>query len=231
MIKIKRIYDVAEEDDGYRIFIDRLWPRGIKKEEANIDKWLKEISPSDELRKFFSHDVEKFNEFKKGYIEELKDKKDLINEIIEMSRKNNVTLLYSAKDEEHNNAVVLKEYIENYIDNEDANNLIEKICLFGKAISDPKRVEMLMAFAKNKKCYEKADGSSVEDIEERPEGICVCNFVGVLNMAQSKVSYHIKILKEAGLITETVVGKWRYYNINCDKLNEIIEILKKGFDF
>lgn len=231
MIKIKRIYDGTGEDDGYRILVDRLWPRGIKKEEANIDKWMKEIAPSDELRKSFSHNAEKFDEFKERYIEELKDKKDLIDEIIEMSRKNNVTLLYSAKDEEHNNAVVLKEYIEKYIDNEDADNLIKKICLFGKAISDPKRVEMLMAFAKNKKCYEKADGSSVEDLEERPEGICVCNFVGALNMAQSKVSYHIKVLKEAGLITEMVVGKWRYYNIDCDNLNRMIKILKTGFDF
>jgi ArsR family transcriptional regulator len=121
--------------------------------------------------------------------------------------------------------MIKKKRTNNIYDNK-RDDIIEKVCLFGKAISDPKRVDMIRMFAENKRCYEKADGSRVEDLEERPEGICVCNFVDALDMAQSKVSYHIKVLKEAGLIKETVAGKWRYYSINCNKLNEMIEILK-----
>jgi uncharacterized protein YeaO (DUF488 family) len=113
MINIKRVYEKKSLSDGYRVFIDRLWPRGIKKEEAQFDLWIKEIAPSDELRKWFSHDPEKWNEFKKKYLEELKSMKKEVQIIVEALQKHKtVTLVYGAKDEEHNNAVVLKEYMD-----------------------------------------------------------------------------------------------------------------------
>jgi len=117
MIKIKRVYEKAEESDGIRILVDRLWPRGIKKEEAKVDYWLKEISPSNELRKWFSHDFNKWEEFKNKYFNELNSKKELINFLLELIKKNsNVTLLYSAKEEKYNNAVALKEYLQDLLD-------------------------------------------------------------------------------------------------------------------
>ena len=115
MIKIKRVYEKAEESDGIRILVDRLWPRGIKK--AKVDYWLKEISPSNELRKWFSHDFNKWEEFKNKYFNELNSKKELINFLLEIIKKNsNVTLLYSAKEEKYNNAVALKEYLQDLLD-------------------------------------------------------------------------------------------------------------------
>ena len=111
MIKIKRIYDLVTPDDGRRILVDRLWPRGIKKEKAGIAEWLKDIAPSDELRKWFSHDLSKWPEFKRRYIKELKDKSNLIENLHAEAKKGNITLLFSAKDVEHNNAVVLMEII------------------------------------------------------------------------------------------------------------------------
>ena len=111
MIKIKRVYDPATPEDGKRILIDRLWPRGIKKEEAKIDEWLKDIAPSGELRKWFSHDPSKYQEFKKRYLKELQKKSELLQEIRKETKKETVTLLFSAKDTEHNNATVLKEIL------------------------------------------------------------------------------------------------------------------------
>lgn len=111
MIKIKRVYDEPEESDGFRILVDRLWPRGLSKEKVKVDLWLKEIAPSDALRKWFAHEPEKWEEFKRRYFEELKDKKGLIDVIIEKAR-SKVTLLYGAKEEKYNNAAALKEYIE-----------------------------------------------------------------------------------------------------------------------
>lgn len=108
MIRIKRIYNPVNEDDGYRILVDRLWPRGVSKERAKLDLWMKEIAPSDALRKWFNHDSAKWNEFKLRYREELREKKDLLSELKRIEKENkNVTLLFSAKDEEHNQAVVL----------------------------------------------------------------------------------------------------------------------------
>lgn len=115
MFKIKRIYDPPTEDDGFRILVDRLWPRGLSKKKARVDLWLKDIAPSPELRKGFCHDPQKWTEFKKKYFRELIDKKELIHLIIKEGEKQNVTLLYGAKDEEFNNAVALKEYIEDKI--------------------------------------------------------------------------------------------------------------------
>ncbi len=120
MIKIKRIYEKSSKDDGFRILVDRLWPRGIKKENARIDLWMKEIAPSDELRKWFSHKKERWQEFKRKYREELKEKARLITEIKKLeSEHGTVTLLFSAKDVEHNNAVVLLEVIKEESDSID----------------------------------------------------------------------------------------------------------------
>jgi uncharacterized protein YeaO (DUF488 family) len=110
-IKVKRVYEQPEESDGFRILVDRLWPRGLNKERAKVDLWLKEIAPSDGLRKWFAHDPQRWIEFKQKYFRELVDKKELIHLIVQKAKKTNVTLLYGAKDEEHNNAVALKEYI------------------------------------------------------------------------------------------------------------------------
>lgn len=110
MIKIKRIYETPLDGDGFRILVDRLWPRGVSKDKAKIDLWLKDIAPSDQLRKWFAHDPAKWMEFKRKYFKELDKKKDLINQVPKKA-KNNITLLYAAKDDKHNNAQALKEYI------------------------------------------------------------------------------------------------------------------------
>ncbi len=111
MIKIKRIYDPASPSDGKRIYIDRLWPRGMKKEEVKIDEWLKEISPSDGLRKWFGHDTSKYAEFKKRYTKELEKHSEALDRIKKEGKKKTVTLLFSAKDVEHNNATVMRELL------------------------------------------------------------------------------------------------------------------------
>ena len=111
MIRIKRIYDAPSQNDGYRALVDRLWPRGIKKERAGIEIWLKDAAPSDELRKWFNHEPQKWGDFKKRYFVELEYKQGILGPIIEKVGEG-VTLLYSAKDRQHNNAVALKEYLE-----------------------------------------------------------------------------------------------------------------------
>ncbi len=111
MIKIKRVYDEPEKDDNFRILVDRLWPRGLSKEKAKVDLWLKDIAPSDELRKWFGHEPEKWAEFKRRYFEELKDKEEPVDLIVEKAR-SGVTLLYGTKEEKYNNAHALKEYID-----------------------------------------------------------------------------------------------------------------------
>lgn len=112
MIKIKRIYDPPEKGDGFRIFIDRLWARGLKKEEAKLDLWLKDLGPSDELRKWFSHDPAKWEEFKKRFFEELDAKQKSINTIREKEKHGTVTLLFGSKEERFNNAVAMLEYLK-----------------------------------------------------------------------------------------------------------------------
>jgi uncharacterized protein YeaO (DUF488 family) len=111
MIKIKRIYDTPAEDDGFRILVDRLWPRGLTKEKAKVDLWLKEIAPSDQLRKWYAHDPKKWAEFRKRYFNDLDTKRELVNQIGQKMKEGDVTLLYSSKEEKINNAVALKEYI------------------------------------------------------------------------------------------------------------------------
>lgn len=112
MLKIKRIYESACKGDGVRILIDRLWPRGFTKEKARIDKWVKEIAPSDDLRRRFSHKEERWQDFKKRYLEELEEKEELIKELKALSKNKTVTLLYAAKDKERNNAKVLLEFLK-----------------------------------------------------------------------------------------------------------------------
>lgn len=114
MLKIKRAYDKVEFSDGKRILIDRLWPRGISKAEASIDEWLKEVAPSSELRKWFAHDPEKWQEFKGRYLKELSlaEKTGLLEIIARDASQANVTLIYGAKDTEHSNVKVLEEIIQ-----------------------------------------------------------------------------------------------------------------------
>jgi uncharacterized protein YeaO (DUF488 family) len=114
MRKIKRAYEEPEKDDGYRILVDRLWPRGLPKQKAKIDLWIKEIAPSNETRKWFSHDPGKWEDFKKRYRNELKDKEGLLGRIKQIEReKGTITLLYSAKEKKYNNAVALDEILRN----------------------------------------------------------------------------------------------------------------------
>jgi uncharacterized protein YeaO (DUF488 family) len=110
-IKTKRIYTSYFKSDGYRILIDRRWPRGLTKAAAHVDLWLKDIAPSTELRQWFKHDPKKWPEFKKRYFKELTKKKDLINILLEKAARQQVTLLFGAKDEMHNNAIALHEYL------------------------------------------------------------------------------------------------------------------------
>jgi len=112
MFVTKRIYEKPGKNDGVRVLVDRLWPRGIKKEDANIDYWMKEIAPSSTLRKWFAHKEERWQEFKKRYTEELKEKDDLLKQLKDLGKDKKVTLLYAAKDKEKNNAQVLLELME-----------------------------------------------------------------------------------------------------------------------
>jgi len=108
-IKIKRVYEAPAKEDGIRILVDRLWPRGLTKEKASVDLWLKEIAPSTELRKWFGHDPDKWTAFKKRYHQELKENKEQVSLLKNQMKKGLVTLVYGAKDEEHNEALILKE--------------------------------------------------------------------------------------------------------------------------
>ena len=120
-IEIKRIYLPNEEQDGYRILVDRLWPRGIKKEDGRMDAWKKELAPSNEIRKQFNHQEENYDAFVKNYKKEL-DQNEAVQEFADSCKKmlkdQNVTLLYSAKDEAHTTAVVLREWINKKITGE-----------------------------------------------------------------------------------------------------------------
>src|SRR5690554_2131344 len=113
MIQIKRVYEQRGEEDGYRILIDRLWPRGISKEKAEVDLWLKEIAPSTELRKWYGHDPEKWNEFSKRYRKELADNNELIKQITDLEKEHGtVSLLFAAKEEKYSQAAVLIELLK-----------------------------------------------------------------------------------------------------------------------
>lgn len=111
-IQIKRIYEDPSKGDGYRILVDRLWPRGVSKEAAKLDEWNKDIAPTEKLRKWFDHDLKKFDEFTKKYSKELDDKKEDLTEIQKKAKDQTVTLLYGAKDTDHNHVVVLQKVLK-----------------------------------------------------------------------------------------------------------------------
>jgi uncharacterized protein YeaO (DUF488 family) len=110
-IKLKRVYEAAAQEDGRRILVDRLWPRGLTKQKASVDLWLKDIAPSTALRKWFQHDREKWMEFKKRYRQELKENKMAVEVLRDALKGGTVTLLYAARDQEHNEAQVLRELL------------------------------------------------------------------------------------------------------------------------
>lgn len=112
MIRTKRIYAEPSEDDGARVLVDRLWPRGVSKEEARLDRWEKDLAPSNELRRWFGHDPAKWEEFLRRYRAELEGNEEALARLRQEAGEGTVTLLYAARDEEHNNAVALKRYIE-----------------------------------------------------------------------------------------------------------------------
>jgi uncharacterized protein YeaO (DUF488 family) len=111
-VKVKRVYDEPAKSDGLRVLVDRLWPRGLKKKHARIDEWFKEVAPTTGLRKWFGHDPSRWEEFKKRYFRELDNRRERVEELARESKKRTVTLLFGAKDTEHNNAVAFKEYLQ-----------------------------------------------------------------------------------------------------------------------
>ena len=112
MIRLKRVYEEAARNDGFRILVERLWPRGVSKEKANIRLWSKEIAPSPQLRKWYGHNLARWEEFKKRYWRELKGKQESLEEIRSRAREGTITFVYAARDEEHNSAMALKDYLE-----------------------------------------------------------------------------------------------------------------------
>ncbi|SFV29676.1 DUF488 domain-containing protein [Hyphomicrobium facile] len=110
-LRLKRAYEPPESSDGVRILVDRLWPRGVSKEKASLDEWEKDIAPSTELRKWFGHDPERWAEFQRRYRAELREHDDILKRIRALAKSHTVTLVYSAHDEEHNDAVVLKDVL------------------------------------------------------------------------------------------------------------------------
>lgn len=111
-IALKRAYDDPEPGDGRRILVDKFWPRGVRKEDAELDEWRKQVAPSDELREWFDHDPERWEEFRRRYHEELEERPGAWRTIAEEARDGTVTLVYGASDREHNNAVALREFLE-----------------------------------------------------------------------------------------------------------------------
>ena len=110
-VRVKRIYDRADAGDGYRVLIDHVWPRGVSRERARLDDWARALAPSDELRRWFAHDPARFDEFRARYRGELASERDRLLELARRAREGPVTILYAARDREHNNAVVLAELL------------------------------------------------------------------------------------------------------------------------
>ena len=111
-IKIKRVYEQPDKKDGERILVDRLWPRGLTKEKAGVDLWLKDIAPSTELRKWFAHDPNKWESFRGRYETEIRHNDDLVKVLKQKAKQGTITLIYGARDEKHNEALVLKQFLE-----------------------------------------------------------------------------------------------------------------------
>ena len=114
MINLKRAYDPATSTDGIRLLVERLWPRGVKKTSLRIKGWLKDVAPSTELRKWFSHDLARWDQFRSRYFDELRAKPDAWQPILQAARRGKVTLIYSSHDSEHNNAVALQEFLQRH---------------------------------------------------------------------------------------------------------------------
>jgi uncharacterized protein YeaO (DUF488 family) len=106
-IATKRVYEPAERDDGYRVLIDGLWPRGLARERARVDEWARGLAPSDSLRRWYGHEPSRFGAFRRGYVQELAEKRDLLSQLRARARKGRVTLVFAARDAEHSNAAVL----------------------------------------------------------------------------------------------------------------------------
>ncbi|WP_145369380.1 DUF488 domain-containing protein [Maioricimonas rarisocia] len=111
-MRLVRVYDAGPKDGRYRVLVDRLWPRGISKDDLDADAWLKEVAPSDDLRKWFGHDADKWDEFRRRYRAELPEHEDDCRQLVDRARRQTVELVYAARDDHHNNAVVLAEYLE-----------------------------------------------------------------------------------------------------------------------
>lgn len=114
-LALKRVYEKPKDTDGIRVLVDRIWPRGVSKEDARLDHWLKTLAPSTPLRQWFAHDPQKWKEFQTRYYKELEesdDAREALEQLRELTRKHRVTLLFGAKDQEHNNAVALKKYLD-----------------------------------------------------------------------------------------------------------------------
>jgi uncharacterized protein YeaO (DUF488 family) len=114
MIKLKRVYEELSPKDGLRVLVERLWPRGVTKERAAVDLWLRDAAPSPELRKWFGHDPARWEQFKERYRQELGEKKDVVHLLKRKGREGTVTLIYAARDEEHNGALVLKRFLQGH---------------------------------------------------------------------------------------------------------------------
>ncbi len=112
MIRLKRVYDPQEPSDGMRFLVERLWPRGMRKEDLKLDSWFKDVAPSDALRRWFGHDPAKWEEFQRRYTAELEDNPETWQPILEAAQRGDITLIYSARDTEHNNARALKAFLE-----------------------------------------------------------------------------------------------------------------------
>lgn len=110
-VRTKRIYELADRGDGYRILIDHVWPRGVSRESAKLDEWARELAPSDELRRWFDHVPERFDEFRSRYRDELQAQRKRLGELRRRAREGPVTIVYAARDQDHNNAVVLAELV------------------------------------------------------------------------------------------------------------------------
>ncbi len=111
-IQVKRVYDEPSPSDGERVLVDRVWPRGVRKADARLDQWLKDVAPSSDLRKWYGHDQSRWEEFKQRYFRELDGKSELVDRLAQCAGERRVTLLFGAKDREHNNAVALRDYLQ-----------------------------------------------------------------------------------------------------------------------
>lgn len=111
-IWIRRAYDPPTRNDGYRVLVDRVWPRGVSRDDAKLDAWMRDVAPSDELRKWFGHDPDRWDEFRRRYRDELRDHEDDLAHLVDLTERGRVTLVFGARDEEHNQAVALREVLE-----------------------------------------------------------------------------------------------------------------------